>query len=115
MKQVNIVVAGASRGETLLIDRECLQKIAGVSPRLKVTDASELLVREQRGDLSAKAELDAVLNSADILFALHLPQDLLRRAPHLKWIQIMAAGVEMALSKDITESPVVMKIGRAHV
>jgi len=116
MEQVNIVVAATVWEETVPIGTECFNKITDISPRLKMTDASQLLAREQKGDLSAKAELDALLCDADVLFALRLPQDILRRAPHLKWMQMMSAGVEMSLNKDIIESPVVMtNVSGIHV
>ena len=61
MEQANVVVTAAFDKQSFLIE---LQSIIDVSPRVKVTDASELLAQEQRGDLSTKREFDAVLNDA---------------------------------------------------
>jgi phosphoglycerate dehydrogenase-like enzyme len=105
MEQLNVVVTASFDKQALPID---LQRIIDISPRVKVTDATEFLVQEQRGDLSSKKEFDAVLNEADVMFAARLPADVLKRAPRLKWVQTMGAGVERLLDQDMINSPVIM-------
>ena len=105
MEQLNVVVTASFDKQALPID---LQRIIDISPRVKVTDATEFLVQEQRGDLSSKREFDAVLNEADVMFAARLPMDVLKRAPRLKWVQTMGAGVERLLDRDMVNSQVIM-------
>ena len=105
MERVNVVVTASFDKQALPID---LQRIIDSSPRVKVTDATEFLVQEQRGDLSSKREFDAVLNEADVMFAARLPADVLKRAPRLKWVQTMGAGVERLLDQDMVNSQVIM-------
>ena len=57
MEPVNVLVL-FSAGE------EGLRRIAAVSPRIKLTDASNLFRAEQAGDQSVTAELDASLAEA---------------------------------------------------
>jgi phosphoglycerate dehydrogenase-like enzyme len=105
MEQVKVVVAASYDKQAIPVD---LKRIIDISPRIKVTDVSQLLAQEQGGDLSARGEFDAVLNGADVIFAARLPDDVLRRAPRLKWVQMMGAGVERFLDKNMVSSPVIM-------
>ncbi len=73
-----------------------------------MTDASRLLTEEQRGDLSHKAQFDGILVDAEVIFAFRLPQNVLRRAPKLKWIQVTSAGVERYLDTEMIASPVIL-------
>lgn len=105
MEQVNVVITASFDKQAIPID---LQTIKDLSPRVKVTDASEFLAQEQRGDFRSKREFDALLNEADVIFAARLPEDVLKRAPRLKWVQAMGAGVERILDQDIIISPVII-------
>ena len=105
MEQVNVVVTAFMDKEVIPID---LKRIADISPRIRVTDASELLAQEQRGDLNSKEKFDAILKDADIIFASRLPVDVLKRSPRLKWVQVMAAGVDRHLDKEMVNSPVIL-------
>jgi phosphoglycerate dehydrogenase-like enzyme len=101
MATVNVVVTSG-------IGPELLHQIASVSPRVKVTDASNLFRGELKGDAAAKAKLDALLAKAEVIYGLRLPQNVLTRAPGLKWVQVMSAGVDRFLDIDMMESPVIL-------
>lgn len=57
---------------------------------------------------SVAAERSRALARADVLFALHAPQDLMRLAPRLRWIQGMGAGVEQFAKAGALRSRVVV-------
>ena len=101
MESVNVLVA-ASIGE------ECLRQIADTSPRVKLRDVWDLLRAEQRGDTTAKEQLDALLAEAEVIYGFRLPKDALARAPRLKWIQVMSAGVDRFLDSELRQSPVIL-------
>lgn len=99
---VNILVS------TPIIDEKNFNKIAAVSPRIKVRDIWELSRADFKGDSSAKDELDTALADAEIVYGLRLPRDLITRAPKLKWVQVSSAGVDRFLDDDFRNSPVIM-------
>jgi phosphoglycerate dehydrogenase-like enzyme len=101
MAAVSVVVTSG-------IGPELLRQIVSVSPKIKVTDASNLFRGELKGDAAAKAKLDALLAKAEVIYGLRLPQDVLTRAPKLKWIQVMSAGVDRFLDIDMIDSPVTL-------
>ncbi len=90
------------------IDEEYLRVISSVSPGVKLSDVSDLFQREQSGDLTAEKEFNAVLADAEVMFAFRLPKNLVSRAPRLKWVQVMSAGVDRFLTQEFRESPVVL-------
>jgi len=101
VESVNVVVTSA-------VGDESLQQITAVSPSIKLTYARDLFRAEQSGDLAAKERLDAILAEAEVIFGLRLPQDVIRRSPGLKWIQVMSAGVNRFLDAEMVASPVTM-------
>ncbi|MFC2011659.1 D-2-hydroxyacid dehydrogenase [Chloroflexota bacterium] len=101
MESINVLVLSN-------ISEECRQRIANISPRIKLTDVSGLLRDEQNGDLASKEKLDTLLAEADVLFGFRLPRNALARAPRLKWVQVMSAGVERYLNTDVMDSPVML-------
>ena len=103
MEPVNVLVTLS------WIDKECQRQIANVSPRVNLRDASELLAAEQRGDFSSKEQFDALLADTEVIFGFKLPQNVIARAPRLKWIQANSAGVDILLDDDaVRKSPVIM-------
>ncbi|MFC1860360.1 D-2-hydroxyacid dehydrogenase [Chloroflexota bacterium] len=111
MELVNVLASRARAGRiSTAIDEETLRKITAVSPRVKLVEVSDLLSAEQRGDMVAKENLDALLAEAEVLFALRAPQNVVARAPKLKWVQTMSAGVNMFLAPDLipVDSPVIL-------
>ena len=101
MELVNVLVISA-------IGDECLQQITSVSPKIKLTDVSDLFRAEQRGDSASKEKLDALLAEAEVICGLRLPQNVITRAPKLKWVQVIGAGVDRFLDTDIMGSSVIM-------
>lgn len=101
VESVNVVV-------TTGIGDECLRQITSVSPKVKVRDGSDLARAEARGESTSKEQVDAMLAEAEVLFGRRLPQNIIARAPKLKWIQGMATGVEGYLRDDILRSPVIL-------
>ncbi len=101
MESVNVLV-------TSVIGDECLQQIAEVRSKIKLTDASGLLRAENRGDSASKEKLDALLSEVEVIFGLWLPQNVTSRAPNLKWIQTMSAGVDRFLDTQMVQSPVIL-------
>lgn len=85
---------------TAPLDAASLERIKSVSSRVRVTDASELLRAETKGDAAAAKELDALLAETEVIYGFRLPQDLVRRAPKLKWVQVMSAGVDRFLKDE---------------
>ncbi len=101
MESVNVLV-------TTPIGDELLQQITNVSPRIKLSDISELVRAEQKGDFARKDELDALLAEAEIIYGLRLPENVIARAPKLKWVQAMSAGVDKLLDDEFRRSSVIM-------
>jgi D-2-hydroxyacid dehydrogenase (NADP+) len=89
-------------------DQETLRQIRRVSPRIKVSDASSLVAAELRGDNSRQKELDALLSEVDVIYGLIPPKDLLMRAPRLKWLQMMSAGVDRLRDTEIWRSRIMI-------
>lgn len=63
---------------TLRFTEEQLDKLRAVSPRLIV---------EQRTCHNATEVREALTEDIEVLYAFHLPADLLSRAPKLQWVQ----------------------------
>lgn len=101
MESLNVIVTSA-------IGDQCMQQISGVSPKLKLTNVSDLSRAEQKGDSAAKEKLGTLLAEAEVLFSFRIPQNVITRAPRLKWIQVMTAGVDRFLDAEMVESPVTM-------
>ncbi len=101
MESVNVLV-------TSRMEDECLRQIVSVSPKVKLTDVSDLSRAEYRGDSASKEKLDDLLAEAEVIFGARLPQSVIARAPKLKWIQVTSAGVNRFLDTEMVESPVIM-------
>ena len=59
-KTINVVL-------TVETGPECLKAMRAVSPGIALLNAAGLLLEEQNGDRRAKAELDSILSTADIV------------------------------------------------
>ncbi|MGD0794796.1 MAG: D-2-hydroxyacid dehydrogenase [Dehalococcoidales bacterium] len=105
MKTLNIVaVISATRQDFPHLDESLLKQIRAVDPSIRVTDASALAAGEHRGDAGAKEKLDALLAGAEVLVGFIPPRDLQKRAPRLKWVQLMSAGVDSLIGSEIWQS-----------
>jgi phosphoglycerate dehydrogenase-like enzyme len=109
VESINILVMTPSFDETLpRANEEIIQQISRVSPKLKVTDGSVPAMAEFKNKSESKATLDTLLAEAEIIYGLLLPHNLLSRAPKLKWIQTISAGVNRFTGTDIWNSPVIL-------
>jgi D-2-hydroxyacid dehydrogenase (NADP+) len=101
MKTVNVLVTSA-------LNEASRKQITDVSRRIKLDEVSELVRREQAGDAAAKKELDTLLADAEIIYGFRLPENVIARAPRLKWFQTMSAGVDRYLDDRFRRSSVVL-------
>jgi len=107
MESLNVLVVTPSFDRSMPhADDEVLRRIAAVSPKIKVKDGSMLVMAEFRGDTSHKAELDALLAEAEVLFGFIPPQNITVRAPNLKWFQATSAGIDRHRDTEIWRSRV---------
>ncbi len=105
MESVNVLITGTVTG---LIGEECLRQITSISPKIKLADASDLFSAERSGDLASRKKLDILLSEAEVIYGQRLPQNVIARAPKLKWIQSMSAGVDRFLDNEFRQSSVIM-------
>ena len=109
MERLNVlVIMPAFAGSTPHVDEDIMRRIKNVSPKIRVTDGSAEAYGDSRGDDKARKELDVLLADTDVIFGLFLTQPLLTRAPNLKWVQTMSAGVDRFAGTDIWRSPVTL-------
>ena len=101
MELVNVLVTSS-------IGDECLQQVTSVSPKIKVTDVSDLARAERRGNFAFKEQLDALLAEAEVIYGFRLLKNVIARTPRLKWIQMMSAGVDSFLDNEFRQSSVIM-------
>lgn len=102
---MKIGVTGWATGITDNERSDYLRMIAALGPDIKVQDISSLVAAEAK-DTSQLPDLDAALAGVEVLYGLRFPRKLIERAPDLKWVQMMSAGVD--ISGDIVRSPVVV-------
>ncbi len=104
MKTINILVTSA-------LSRKDLDRIAAVSPKIKIMDASglwdapDIVTAERKGDFT-DVKFENMLAQAEIIYGYRPPQNVIARSPRLKWIQTMLAGVDHFLTADIVKSRV---------
>jgi phosphoglycerate dehydrogenase-like enzyme len=103
-----LVVTPAFEKSRASADPVCMRRIRAVSPEIRVKDGATLVAAEFRGDNSQKKKLNALLAWADVIFGLSAPPDTVARAPRLKWIQVISAGVDRWVSTDVWNSPVIL-------
>ncbi|MDD5339072.1 MAG: hypothetical protein PHG35_06675, partial [Dehalococcoidales bacterium] len=109
MKTINVLVIAPSFDKDLpYADAEILKRIRAVSPNIKVTDASELVTAEERGDNSNNKKLDVLLADSEIIFGFIPPKNITSRAPKLKWFQATSAGVDRHQGTEIWKSKVII-------
>ena len=90
---------------TTPLEEKILREIKAIDGRIRVDQVSSWVLAERKGDLSHKDDLDLILGQAEVLYGWihHFPKQLLERAPSLKWIQTMSAGIDL-MPEDIRES-----------
>ncbi|HZQ37945.1 MAG TPA: D-2-hydroxyacid dehydrogenase [Dehalococcoidia bacterium] len=104
MPPIPLVISSA-----LPVSHDAIERIKALDPRLQVQvvpEAQRPFLRPGQGatdDPNARA-LAETLSTAEILFAAYeLPTDILQRAPALRWIHIVAAGVERWIAAGLLE------------
>ena len=114
VKQVNIVISFPS-GTPMTLTEEHRNRIKGMSSRIKLHEASELIRAENNGDTHARERLDTMLAEADVFYGFAFPDiNLIDRAAKLKWIQAPVAGVERFLTQEVIDSQVVITKAKIH-
>lgn len=101
MELVNVLL-------TIPMGDEFLQQIRAVNSQIKLSDISDLVAAEQRGDFSRQEEMDALLAQAEVIYGLRLPRNVIARAPKLKWVQVISAGVDRFLDNEFQQSSVIV-------
>jgi D-2-hydroxyacid dehydrogenase (NADP+) len=107
MKPCNVLVTGFDIGR---ITEESLIKINSVDPRVRARTAEELVFEERHGDLSEREKLSRLLAETEIIFGSgsRLPQDVIHRAPNLRWIHLMGAGADKLANMEFWKSPIIL-------
>lgn len=88
------------------LDMRCLDRIREVSPRVRLDDLSALVAEERSGRRVDPRSLDTLLERCEVVCGHIMPDDLIRRAPRLKWIHSTWTGVDTFLTPEIAASPV---------
>lgn len=78
---------------------DLLDKLRAVSPRLNI---------RQRPCRDAAEVAEALTADVEVIYTFHVPDDLLARAPHLRWIQLHSAGVDHLLNNPVMHSDVLI-------
>lgn len=84
---------------TLRFTEQQLDRLRAVSPRLVV---------EQRTCHDAQEVGEALDEGTEVLYTFHLPDDLLSKAPRLRWVQLHSAGVNHLLGHPVMKSNVLI-------
>jgi len=101
MRQVNVLI-------THSIEEAHLRQFTAISPDIKIWDGSNFTVAEQGRDSTLSEEFNAILAQAEVIYGFRPPREVIARAPNLKWIQTVLAGVDHILSPDIVQSSVIL-------
>jgi D-2-hydroxyacid dehydrogenase (NADP+) len=107
MKPFNVLITGFDIGR---ITQESLKKINSIDPRVRARTAEDLVFEERSGDLSGSEKLNRLLAETEVLFGSRrcIPQEIIHRAPNLKWIQLMGAGVDNLANTELWKSSVIL-------
>jgi phosphoglycerate dehydrogenase-like enzyme len=109
MRSLNVLVITPSFDKQLPhAEAAILRRIRAVSPGVSVRDASTLVFAEFQGDESGKEKLDALLAETEVIFGFVPPKNIIARAPKLKWMQAVSAGVDRHQGTEIWKSNVIM-------
>jgi D-2-hydroxyacid dehydrogenase (NADP+) len=109
---INIILS--FRAGLMQMSEEEIRRIKAVSSRIRVTDVIPPLEAERKGEPGAKERLDTILSLANVYFGFEQPQDLITRAPKLKWIQYPLAGTDRILTPELIASPIILTKARIH-
>jgi D-2-hydroxyacid dehydrogenase (NADP+) len=100
VKSINVLI-------NVPISDELVQRIISVSPQLAVRKGVEFAFAERKGDFSRKAEYDALLAEAEVIYGDFPTRDFMVRNPKLKWVHTITAGVDSFLADTkFRQSPI---------
>jgi phosphoglycerate dehydrogenase-like enzyme len=80
---------------------------------MRLTDRQRSLIHEASGGAEIldgfspfePEKMDPMLPDSDVMVTFRVPKDLARRAPKMKWIHLMSAGVEHSLDAGVFDNP----------
>jgi phosphoglycerate dehydrogenase-like enzyme len=107
LEKVNVMV-------TTDVGEELLGRINRVSPKVNLLDASRVwhgpvpLGKPGAAGADDDKILDGMLAQAEVIYGFSFPQNVVSRAPNLKWLQTMSAGVDRLLTPEIANSAVIL-------
>ncbi len=101
MQTVNVVV-------TVPIDAKIKRLIKNVDPRIKLIEAADLSRADHLGDPLSREKLDAILADAEIIYGLSTAYRFLTRAPKLKWVQSVSAGIDTFLVPEYLNRNIIL-------
>lgn len=93
------------------LEEEHLQRIAAVSPQVRLrvgVPARQLAERRDGSSAFQPEDIEALLPQAEVLFGFRLVDDLVRKAPRLKWIHFASAGVDRAVEAGLMSSDLIL-------
>lgn len=107
MKSLNVLVINFIVDKSMPRSNEAvLQKISAVSPTVKVKEIS-IIPGDPPQEISPSGEpLDDLLAKADVIYGSVRSGNILSRAPNLKWVQVMSAGIDRLSGTELWQSPV---------
>lgn len=109
MRHLNVLVLVSDfKSATLRADKECMRLIRSVNPIINVRDGGALAAAEHAGDFSNKKKLDRLLAWTDVIYGLRAPPNTIARAPKLRWVQVISAGVDRWIGTDVWQSRVIL-------
>jgi len=101
MQTVNVVT-------TVPIDTKIKRLIKNVDPQIKLIDAADLSRADYLDDPITKKKLDALLAEAEIIYGLSTTYRFLARAPKLKWVQSVSAGIDTFLIPEFLNRDIIL-------
>jgi phosphoglycerate dehydrogenase-like enzyme len=107
MKSLNVLVVHYSFDRSVPHpDEAVVKKIASVNPCINVKEMAFVPGEPAREIPFSGEPVDDMLARADVIFGFLPPRDILTRAPNLKWLQTMSAGIDRLVDTEIWHSPV---------
>lgn len=91
-----------------------MYKVLLYTNKLHETDIYARLVQEAQLPIElsvcrSEGDIDANIEDADVIFGVHLPSEVYKKASKLKWIQSMWAGVERLLASPVAADVLITK------
>ncbi|MFH1652237.1 MAG: D-2-hydroxyacid dehydrogenase [Chloroflexota bacterium] len=105
---VNILVNNSARSSGKPLEEKHLRQIRDVSPKIRVREITHLVIGEAAGNRASSQELDALLAETEIIYGYAPPDNVVARAPGLKWVQCKLVGVNKFLDEALISSRVIV-------